>query len=162
MSKIIDLTNLSYLISKMKASFWPKSDVVTIGIDNTPTANSNNLVKSGGIKTYVDSAIPTVPVISTDISTDAASDSKTASPKAVKTYVDNSIPTISTNIVTDKSDNTKVASPSAVYAEIHPTVQTTMPVGGFLPNVLYDLGTISDTTFSLATPNDSNIINHYY
>ena len=31
---------------------------------------------------------PTVPVISTDISADAASDAKTASPKAVKTYVD--------------------------------------------------------------------------
>ena len=31
---------------------------------------------------------PTVPVISTDILTDAASDLKTASPKAVKTYVD--------------------------------------------------------------------------
>lgn len=32
--------------------------------------------------------IPTVPVISTDISTDATSDTKTASPKAVKDYVD--------------------------------------------------------------------------
>lgn len=32
--------------------------------------------------------IPTVPTISTDISTDAASDAKTASPKAVKAYVD--------------------------------------------------------------------------
>jgi len=32
--------------------------------------------------------IPSVPTISTNISTDAASDAKTASPKAVKTYVD--------------------------------------------------------------------------
>ena len=32
--------------------------------------------------------IPTVPAISTDISSDASSDTKTASPKAVKTYVD--------------------------------------------------------------------------
>ena len=32
--------------------------------------------------------IPTVPDISTNISTDATSDTKTASPKAVKTYVD--------------------------------------------------------------------------
>ena len=39
-------------------------------LDNTPT-------------------IPTVPAISTDITTDAASDAKTASPKAVKTYIDN-------------------------------------------------------------------------
>lgn len=35
------------------------------------------------------SDIPSVPVISTDISADATSDTKTASPKAVKTYVDN-------------------------------------------------------------------------
>lgn len=34
------------------------------------------------------SDIPTVPTISTDISADATSDTKTASPKAVKTYVD--------------------------------------------------------------------------
>ena len=34
-------------------------------------------------------SIPTVPTISTDISTDADSDTKTASPKAVKTSVDN-------------------------------------------------------------------------
>lgn len=40
--------------------------------------------------------IPTVPEISTDISADAESDTKTASPKAVKTYVD----TICGNILT--------------------------------------------------------------
>lgn len=36
--------------------------------------------------------IPTVPVISTNITTDATSDTKTASPKAVKDYVDAQIP----------------------------------------------------------------------
>jgi len=35
--------------------------------------------------------IPTVPTISTNITTDALDDAKTASPKAVKTYVDNAI-----------------------------------------------------------------------
>lgn len=38
--------------------------------------------------------IPTVPEISTDIATDASSNTKTASPKAVKNYVDNHVPTI--------------------------------------------------------------------
>ena len=38
--------------------------------------------------------IPTVPTISTDISADASSDVKTASPKAVKTYVDTNAPTV--------------------------------------------------------------------
>lgn len=54
MTKIIDNTNLGYLISKIKAAFWPKTDVVQIGLDNTPTANSDNLVKSGGVKTALD------------------------------------------------------------------------------------------------------------
>lgn len=35
--------------------------------------------------------IPTVPAISTNIETDAASDAKTASPKAVKTYIDSKV-----------------------------------------------------------------------
>lgn len=39
----------------------------------------------------VDITVPTVPTISTDISTDSSSDVKTASPKAVKTYVDSAI-----------------------------------------------------------------------
>lgn len=54
MTKIIDSTNLGYLISKIKAAFWPKTDVVQIGLDDTPTANSNNLVKSGGVKSALD------------------------------------------------------------------------------------------------------------
>ncbi len=44
--------------------------------------------------------IPTVPTISTDITTDATSDEKTASPKAVKTYVDNAISTVIGDIET--------------------------------------------------------------
>lgn len=39
-------------------------------------------------------SIPTVPVISTNIDTDALSDTKTASPKAVKTYVDGKVATV--------------------------------------------------------------------
>ena len=57
MTKVIDSTNLGYLISKMKAAFWPKSDVVQIGLDNVPTANSEGLVKSGGVKSYVDGKV---------------------------------------------------------------------------------------------------------
>lgn len=49
MTKVIDSTNLGYLISKMKAAFWPKTDVIQIGIDSTPTQNSDNFVKSGGV-----------------------------------------------------------------------------------------------------------------
>ena len=48
-TKILDNTNLGYLISKIKAAFWPKTDVVQIGIDTTPTQNSSNLITSGGV-----------------------------------------------------------------------------------------------------------------
>jgi hypothetical protein len=43
--------------------------------------------------------IPTVPTISTNITTDALDDTKTASPKAVKTYVDNAISTALDNLL---------------------------------------------------------------
>ena len=49
MAKIIDNTNLGYLISKIKSAFWPKTDVIPIGLDVTPTNNSSNLVTSGGV-----------------------------------------------------------------------------------------------------------------
>ena len=45
----LDGTGLSHLISKIKAAFWSKTDVVQISIDNTPTESSDNLVKSGGV-----------------------------------------------------------------------------------------------------------------
>lgn len=57
MAKVIDSTNLGYLVSKIKAAFWPKTDTVQISIDASPTANSTNLVTSGGVKSYVDSAV---------------------------------------------------------------------------------------------------------
>ena len=97
MTKVIDSSNLGYLISKIKAAFWSKTDVVTVNIDNTPTKSSNNFVKSGG-----------------------------------------------------------------VYSEVHPEVQTSIPAGGMLPNVFYNLGTLSSTTsIILSSTSDSSIENEY-
>ena len=53
MTKVIDNTNLGYLKGKMDATYWPKTDVVQIGIDSAPTANSTNLVTSGGVYTAI-------------------------------------------------------------------------------------------------------------
>ena len=51
----------------------------------------------------------------------------------------------------------------AVYDEVHPAIATAQPSGGFLPNVMYVLGELSgNTTFALASPNDANVVNHYY
>lgn len=54
MTKVIDSSNLGYLISKAKAAFWSKADVIQINLDDVPTANSTNLVKSGGVKSALD------------------------------------------------------------------------------------------------------------
>lgn len=67
----------------------PASDLASGVIPSVPvtdvTVGGTSVLNNG---TAVIPAIPTVPEISTDISTDASSDTKTASPKAVKTYVD--------------------------------------------------------------------------
>ena len=59
MAKKLDASNLGYFIGKIKAAFWLKSDVVQIAIDNTPTKNSDNLVKSGGVFGDVHPAVVT-------------------------------------------------------------------------------------------------------
>lgn len=39
-------------------------------------------------------------------------------------------------------------------------VESTMPVGGFLPNIVYNLGTLNaNTTFSMASATDNTIAN---
>ena len=186
-----------------------------------------------------DLASGVIPTISTDITTDASSNTKTASPKAVKDYVDangmkvvtygtsvSEIPSaplcyVSRSDVIDiipnagSADDQITSDPGVyltrqdysdaeenvrysgiysyytfesnasvhrtcvvtalynagdwelevhdLYDEIHPTVASSQPSGGFLPNVMYNLGTLSgNTTFALATPADANIVNHYY
>ena len=53
MSKVIDSTNLGYLIGKMKAAFLPANALEQVGVDATPTADSTNLVESGGVYAFV-------------------------------------------------------------------------------------------------------------
>lgn len=49
MTKILDSTNIGYLISKIKSSFWQKTDTTQLEIDLEPTINSRNLVTSNGV-----------------------------------------------------------------------------------------------------------------
>lgn len=144
---------------------------------------------SGGIPgtDLATGVIPIVPTISTDISTDGNDDTKTASPKAVKTYADtkymkpqNGIPAsdIAAGVIPDvsgkentsnkvtslsaQSTDTQYPSAKATYDAINPPVQSSKPAGGFEPNVLYELGTITGTvTFALAA-GVSGRANHYY
>ena len=46
---------------------------------------------------------------------------------------------------------------------VNPTIGTTQPSGGFLPNKVYDLGTLTGTvTFALAAPTDNTRPNPYH
>ena len=123
---------------------------------------------SGGIPAsdLASGVIPTVPTISTNITTDATSDTKTASPKAVKTYVDGkipSVPSISTSVISDKSSDTKTSSPKSVYDFMKPTTGSSIPSGGLVAGKTYRLGTLTGSkTINLATPSDTNVVNLYH
>lgn len=61
------------------------------------------------------------------------------------------------------STDTQYPSAKATYDNIHPEVVTLQPAGGMAPNIVYELGTLSgNTTFTLASPADADIANHYF
>lgn len=87
-------------------SFTDLNNIPSIpSVESTATANSTNAISSGYVYTLEDKLTngtdgykvmtaeyaDNVPVISTNISTDAESDIKTTSPKAVKSYVDENV-----------------------------------------------------------------------
>lgn len=68
-----------------------------------------------------------------------------------------------TSSLSSSSTNTQYPSAKAAYDEIHPASGSSQPSGGMLPNVLYNLGTLTGSVaFTLATPSDANVTNHYY
>lgn len=79
--------NYSHPTHTAAASGFYKVTVDNLGHVTAVTAVKKEDITGLGIP----GSQPTVPTISTDISADATSDAKTASPKAVKTYVDGKI-----------------------------------------------------------------------
>lgn len=60
------------------------------------------------------------------------------------------------------SASTNLVTSGGVYSEVHPTIGSSQPQGGMLPNVPYKLGTLSGSvTISFASPTDANIENEY-
>lgn len=114
--------------------------------------------------------IPTVPTISTDIDTDKASDTKTASPKAVYDYVGNPIvslavptPNDGTVVFTHLNGDTTTMDLNHVHLQYYAkAAQSSQPVGGFAPDEVYALGELSGSvTFALASAVSGNV-NHYF
>lgn len=114
--------------------------------------------------------IPTVPTISTDIETDKASNTKTASPKAVADYVEDSVVAVSapvpndgTIIFTHRNGDTDTVDLNHVHPQYYSkAAESSQPVGGFVPDVVYVLGELSGSvTFALASAVSGNV-NHYF
>lgn len=161
-------TFLSKLATKLTAIFWRKAETTQVSIDNTPTANSNNLVKSGGVKSYVDGAIPTVPSDLDDLSdvnlgTPSDGDVLTYDSTAGKWVADApSGGELSTDVVADKASNVKASTPKSVYDFVKPQSQSSIPAGGLQPGILYNLSVLTGSvTIDLATPADANVANEY-
>lgn len=107
------------------AGTYELHDARVAEIDNTPTANSTNLVTSGGVKTYVDNAVPASSGV-TDVTLNDVS------------------------IVTDGVAELEAESVSAM--DLETPVETSYPSGGFRPNKIYDLGSQTGSkTYALYT-----------
>lgn len=67
------------------------------------------------------------------------------------------------NSLSAESTDSQYPSAKCVYDAIHPAVKTTTQGSGMEPNKLYRLGTLTGAvTFTLGTPSDPDIVNHYY
>lgn len=175
MPKYLDENGLAAQIAMEKATFINKNEVQEEEVDNSPTSNSSRLVTSGGVagalagkQDTIDAShkldysllsnTPTIPAA--QVNSDWNANSGVAQILNKPTIP--TVPTISTNIEQDKASDAKTASPKAVYDEVHPAVVSTQPQGGFLPNVEYNLGTLTGSvTFALASA-VSGITNHYF
>lgn len=64
---------------------------------------------------------------------------------------------------TPTKNSANLVKSGGVYDAINPSVQSNQPQGGFAPNVVYDLGTLTGTvTFALASPTDNTVPNAYH
>ena len=140
--KVIDDTNLGYLLGKLKSFFWKASDVVQIGLDSTPTANSDNLVKSGGVKSYVDSAIPSVPVTDVTVGGTSVVSNGTAVIPSIPTVPVTDVTVGGTSVVSNGTAAVP-AIPDAV--EANPTVPS-----GTTPTALQNVK-VGNSYYSVAT-----------
>ena len=155
------------LVTDTEKSTWNgKQNALTF--DSTPTANSTNPVTSGGVKAYVDGAIPTVPSDLDDLSdvnlgTPSDGDVLTYDSTTQKWVADApSGGELSTDVVADKASNVKASTPKSVYDFVKPQSQSSIPAGGLQPGILYNLSVLTGSvTIDLASPADANVANEY-
>ena len=131
--------------------------------DSSPTANSDNLVTSGGVKAFVEAITGLLENLNTTAKTNLVAAINEAAQTGAGGLVD----------ITTQEDGALVfvfSDESTITVDLnhnHPqyyakAVETSNPSGGFLPDVVYSLGTLTGTvTFTLAAAVTGNV-NHYF
>lgn len=149
------------------------ADILTDVASKQDTISDLSTIRSGaalGATAAQPGDLPTVPTISTDIDADAASDAKTASPKAVADYVEDSVVGVSTPVpndgtivLTHRNGDTDTVDLNHVHPQYYSkAAESSQPVGGFAPDVVYVLGELGGSvTFALASAVSGNV-NHYF
>ena len=146
-------------ISKIKLPDNSTQDIHdsrVLGVDSTPTANSSNLVTSGGVKTALDGKQNTISDLST-IRSGASAGATAVQPAALNAKQDTLVS--GTNIKT--LNGTSLLGSGNIAISANTPRATSIPSGGMLPNVYYDLGWVTyTTTFTKnETGLDSSILN---
>lgn len=135
---------------------WIVEDELTVA------AAINDLNNRKADTTYVDNAISSVE-IDVDSQLDSASTNPVENRVLWSMFEESEVTTNKVTTLTSANTNTQYASAKATYDEIHPKIVTENPSTGFLPNVFYNLGTLTGAqTFTFASPADTSVVNHYY
>lgn len=105
-----------------------------VNVDNTPTAGSENVVTSGGVKTYVDTQVAT--------KVDATYVNNAVSPKADTTYVDNQISAVNTALANKADTNyvnnrVLIAEQTAAAKAVVKKFTATIPTSGWTSSFPY-------------------------
>lgn len=167
----------------------PASDLaagVIPSIDPTPTSGSSNPVSSGGVYNALDDKVASTTIENivelTQVEFDALTEKDptkiyivTDPSSAPEGYVSIADVDVQPSLQPGGQNVTTITLTNGQEIEIITyngtngtsgiiPVATTVPAGGMLPNVFYDLGALSgNTTFSFDTTNlDSSIMNHWF
>jgi len=128
-------TLLDMLATKLPAIFWRKAETTQVSIDETPTANSNNLVKSGGVQAAlatkanssdIPDAVEANPTVPSGTTPTALANLKVGN--GYYSVSQGGSTALSTNVEADKNDDTKASTPKSVYSFVgNPVESVTVP-----------------------------------
>lgn len=149
------VTTNVYYVSVNSSDTWSNG--------TTAIQSTSNLVTSFGA-TPSDTKYPSEKLVKDSLDAkigDAPSDGKQyARQDGAWEEVQSSSATLDNNVTKTSANGVKS---SGIYSEVHPAIGSSIPSGGMLPNVLYNLGTLAGAvTMALAAVVDAMIVNHFF